>query len=75
MTRTSKSVCLECLNVIDCQMILRENKVFLCKHCVDHGSFETPVYSDANDYLDVLSNRPGSKPPTLPKACFEGLSP
>jgi uncharacterized radical SAM superfamily Fe-S cluster-containing enzyme len=60
---TSKSVCPECLEVIDCQIILRENMVFLRKHCVDHGSFEVPVYSDANDYLDVIKhNKHGSKP-------------
>ncbi|WP_135605473.1 hypothetical protein [Methanococcoides sp. NM1] len=62
IARTSKSVCPEYLKVINCQMILRENKVFLRKHCVDHGSFETPVYSDANDYLDVLSTRACSSP-------------
>ncbi|UGV41463.1 radical SAM protein [Methanococcoides orientis] len=63
ITRSSKSVCPECLKVIDCQMILHENKVFLLKNCDEHGSFETLVYSDAKAYLDALkSNKPSSKP-------------
>ncbi|WP_406657313.1 radical SAM protein [Methanolobus sp. ZRKC2] len=59
----SKSVCPECFRVIDCQKLIRENRVFLHKNCPEHGFFEVPVYSDANDYLNAIkSNTPGSKP-------------
>ncbi len=63
LAEKSKSVCPECLNVIDCQILFRENKVYLRKYCKDHGLFEVLVYSDIGDYLHAAKyNKPGSKP-------------
>ncbi len=59
----SRSVCPECLKVIVCQILFRENKVYLRKYCENHGLFEVLVYSDAGDYLHAAKyNKPGSKP-------------
>jgi uncharacterized radical SAM superfamily Fe-S cluster-containing enzyme len=59
----SKSVCPECLKLIDCDIIFRENKVYLRKTCDDHGTYEVLIYSDVNDYVNALKfNKPGQKP-------------
>lgn len=61
--RKSKSVCPECLDIIDCDIIFRNNKVFLRKSCQIHGDFETMVYSDARDYMEAAKiNKPGATP-------------
>jgi len=63
LAEESRSVCPECLKVIDCQILFREDKVYLRKYCKDHGLFEVLVYSDAGDYLHAAKyNKPGSKP-------------
>ena len=60
---SSESVCPECLEIIDCQIIFRENMVFLQKTCDEHGQFEVPIYSDINDFLTAKkNNRQGQKP-------------
>lgn len=60
---TSKSVCPKCLKLIDCQIIFKNNKVYMQKKCDEHGQFEVLVYSDVEDYLNAKKyNKPGSKP-------------
>lgn len=71
---TSKSVCPECLKVIDCQKVICNNRVFLRKNCPEHGCFDVLVYSNASDYVSTIkSNIPGSKPlhfqNTVSKGC------
>jgi 7,8-dihydro-6-hydroxymethylpterin dimethyltransferase len=46
----TRSICPECRRVIDAQILLRENKVYLRKRCPQHGIFEGLVYSDAAAY-------------------------
>lgn len=59
----SKSVCPECLDIIDCDIVFRNNKVYLRKSCQLHGEFETMVYSDAKDYKEAARfNKPGATP-------------
>lgn len=44
-------------------MNIRDGKVFLRKHCRDHGEFEALVYGDAQMYLDSTRfNKPGLLP-------------
>jgi uncharacterized radical SAM superfamily Fe-S cluster-containing enzyme len=63
LKRKSKSVCPECLDIIDCDIIFRDNKVYLRKSCQLHGEFETMVYSDAKDYEEAAKfNKPGATP-------------
>ena len=59
----TKSVCPVCKAVVDAQVNIRHDKVFLRKRCSAHGSFEALVYSDAQMYLDSMRfNKPGTIP-------------
>ena len=63
LAETSKSICPVCLRLIDCQILFRENKVYMHKTCSDHGSFESMVYSSVDDYLMAEKyNKPGKTP-------------
>ena len=59
----TRSLCPECLRVIDAQVLLRDGKVYLRKHCPEHGWTEALVMSDAQWYLD---SRPYNKPGAIP---------
>ena len=59
----TRSVCPECKRVIDAQVIIRDNKVYMRKRCPDHDWFEGIISSDAQMYVDSIKfNKPGSIP-------------
>jgi len=59
----TKSICPVCKNVIDAEVNVRDDKVYLRKRCRDHGWFEALLYGDAQLYLESLRfNKPGSIP-------------
>jgi len=59
----TRSICPECKTVIDAQIILRDNKVYMRKRCPDHGWFEGLVSSDAEMYIaGAKFNKPGTIP-------------
>ena len=59
----TKSICPVCKAVVDAEVNVRDNKVFLRKRCRDHGSFEALVYGDAEMYAESLRfNKPGTLP-------------
>ena len=59
----TRSICPECRKVIDAQIIIREDKVYMRKRCSDHGWFEGLISSDAQMYVDsVKFNKPGTIP-------------
>lgn len=59
----TKSICPVCKVVVDGQVNIRENKVYLRKRCVEHGWFEALVYGDAQAYLNSgRFNKPGTIP-------------
>jgi uncharacterized radical SAM superfamily Fe-S cluster-containing enzyme len=59
----TRSICPECRRVIDAQVLLRANKVYMRKRCPDHGVFEGLVYSDAAAYVaNARFNKPGTVP-------------
>ncbi|MBI2941090.1 MAG: radical SAM protein [Chloroflexi bacterium] len=59
----TRSICPECRRVIDAQVLLRDNKVYLRKRCPDHGRFEALVYGDAGAYVSSARfNKPGTIP-------------
>lgn len=61
----TKSICPVCKVVVDAEVNIRDNKVYLRKRCREHGRFEALVYSDAAMYLDSLRfNKPGTIPLT-----------
>ena len=59
----TRSLCPECRQVIDAQVLIRDGAVYLRKHCPEHGWHEALVSSDADWYLDSLKyNKPGAIP-------------
>jgi uncharacterized radical SAM superfamily Fe-S cluster-containing enzyme len=59
----TKSICPVCKVVVDAQVNIRQDKVYLRKRCKEHGQFEALVYGDAQAYLDSARfNKPGTLP-------------
>jgi uncharacterized radical SAM superfamily Fe-S cluster-containing enzyme len=59
----TRSICPECKRVIDAQIILRHNQVFMRKRCPQHGWFEGLISSDAQMYVGSTAfNKPGTMP-------------
>jgi uncharacterized radical SAM superfamily Fe-S cluster-containing enzyme len=59
----TRSICPECRRVIDAQIILRDNKVYMRKRCSHCGPFEALVYADAEAYTTFGKfNKPGTIP-------------
>ncbi len=59
----TRSICPDCRKVIDAQVILRDNKVFMRKRCPQCGPFEALVYGDAAAYVALSKyNKPGTIP-------------
>ena len=59
----TRSICPECKRVIDAQIIIRQNKVYMRKRCQEHGWFEALISSDAEMYVDSIKfNKPGTIP-------------
>ena len=61
----TRSICPKCRRVIDAQVILRHNKVYMRKRCPTCGPFEALVYGDAEAYV---ANGKYNKPGTIPLA-------
>jgi 7,8-dihydro-6-hydroxymethylpterin dimethyltransferase len=69
----TKSVCPVCKAVVDAQVNIREDKVYLRKRCRDHGWFEALVYGDAQMYVDSARfNKPGTIPLTFQTEVRDG---
>src|SRR5215468_6833338 len=59
----TKSICPVCKVVVDAQVNIRGNKVYLRKRCREHGWFEALVYGDAQAYqASARFNKPGTLP-------------
>ncbi len=59
----TRSLCPECRQVIDAQVLIRDGAVYLRKRCPEHGWSEALVSSDADWHLDSLRyNKPGAIP-------------
>lgn len=61
----TRSICPDCRRVIDAQVILRDNKVYMRKRCPTCGPFEALVYGNAEAYV---ANGRYNKPGTIPLA-------
>lgn len=69
----TKSICPVCKVVVDAQVNIRDNKVYLRKRCREHGSFEALVYGDAQAYTaSARFNKPGTIPLTFQTEVAEG---
>ena len=59
----TRSICPECKGIIDAQIIIRQNKVYMRKRCPTHGWFEGIISADAEMYVDSIKfNKPGTIP-------------
>ncbi len=69
----TRSLCPECRRVIDAQIVLRDDRVFMRKRCPDHGWFEALVYGDAQAYTaQARYNKPGTIPLQFSTAIAHG---
>src|SRR6185369_6117768 len=69
----TRSICPECRKVIDAQILLRDNKVYMRKRCPDCGQFEGLIYSDAQMYTSQGKyNKPGTIPLEFGTEVHEG---
>lgn len=53
----TKSVCPECLAVIDAELFLRDGKVMIRKQCKQHGSYEDVYWEDYERYQKAMQYR------------------
>jgi uncharacterized radical SAM superfamily Fe-S cluster-containing enzyme len=59
----TRSLCPVCRRVIDAQVLLRDEKVYMRKRCPEHGPFEALIYGDAQAYTSSAKyNKPGTIP-------------
>src|SRR5512142_2861926 len=59
----TRSLCPACKQVVDAQIFLRANKVYMRKRCPEHGVFEALIFGDAQLYVDIARyNKPGTIP-------------
>jgi len=49
--KKTKSICPECLRVLDATIFERDNKVYIEKECPEHGKFQDVYWSDYDQYL------------------------
>src|SRR5262249_8518461 len=69
----TRSICPECRKVIDAKILLRDNKVYMNKHCPDCGPCEALVYGDAEAYVALSRyNKPGTIPLAFNTARHQG---
>ncbi|MGH3978564.1 MAG: radical SAM protein [Pseudonocardiaceae bacterium] len=69
----TKSICPVCKVVVDAQVNIRDDKVYLRKRCREHGEFEALVYGDAQAYLaSARFNKPGTIPLTFQTEVKDG---
>jgi uncharacterized radical SAM superfamily Fe-S cluster-containing enzyme len=69
----TRSLCPECSQVVDAQVLIRDRAVYLRKYCATHGWCEALVSSDADWYVNSLKfNKPGSIPYDFATTVREG---
>ena len=58
---STTSLCPQCLKRVDAKIILKDEKVFIIKNCLEHGDFEEILEENAEYYLGrMLYTKPGS---------------
>lgn len=69
----TRSLCPTCRQVIDAQVYLRDQKVYLRKRCPEHGVFEALIFGDARLYAEIARfNKPGRLPAQFGTQVREG---
>ena len=60
---STRSICPQCKQVIDAQILSRDNRVIIRKHCPEHGWFEALLFSDAALYTEIRRHNKPKQPP------------
>lgn len=69
----TRSLCPECRQLVDAQVLIRDGGVYLRKRCPEHGWHEALVSSDADWYLSAFKyNKPGAIPYDLATTVEQG---
>jgi 7,8-dihydro-6-hydroxymethylpterin dimethyltransferase len=69
----TRSICPVCRQLLEAEVHARGGKVYLRKHCPEHGEFEALVYGDAERYVEIQRyNKPGERPLRLQTEVREG---
>ena len=59
----TRSICPECTKLINAEIHLKNNRVYMRKRCDEHGAFEALLSTDAESYVNSLKyNKPGTIP-------------
>lgn len=53
--RQTRSVCPECARVIPAELVERDGRLLMVKHCQEHGAFETLYWSSADNYQRMMT--------------------
>lgn len=70
---TTRSICPECRVVVDAQVLLCDDRVYMRKHCPEHGWFEGLIYGDARAYVEQAKfNKPGQAPARISTESVNG---
>jgi len=65
----TRSVCPECLDVIDAMYISRGDKVYMEKQCGEHGFFSAHVWTGAGEFKKLVKAGAGQACPSGPDNC------
>lgn len=60
----TQSLCTKCLSLVSAKIIIQDQKVFMLKHCLEHGSEKVLIEEDAEYYKKI---RNFAKPGEMPK--------
>lgn len=61
--KMTRSTCPECLEIVDAQVVFKDNKVYFLKFCTKHGQSKALVSEDAEYYKRAYDfAMPGTKP-------------
>jgi len=53
LLKMTRSICPECFKVLDAEIFEENGKVYIKKHCVEHGQFQDIYWSDVKEYQRV----------------------
>ena len=59
----TKSLCPECLQTIDTKIVFRDQKVWMLKHCKEHGDSEVMIADDIDYYKQIRNYNKQSEMP------------
>lgn len=59
----TKSLCPECLHLVDTKIVFKDEKVWMHKHCKEHGNSKTIIADDIEYYKNIRNYNKASEMP------------